>query len=123
MRNLKNRLFLITLTVIFLSISDLSAQSDKTKIDQLISQKKSYNKENKTSIVYKIQLYNGNEDKAYKVKYNFETTFPQYKTVIKYDQPDWKTQVVYFKTRLEADRALLEIKENFSGAIVLKDKI
>ena len=123
MRNLKNSLILTVIIVSFLSISNLSAQSDKAKIDQLISQKKSYNKENKTSTVYKIQLYNGNESQAYKVRNNFRSTFPEFRTETTYKAPEWKTQVVYFKTRLEADRALLKIKEKFSGAIVLKDKI
>ena len=123
MKNLKNRLFLVTLIITFLSISNLCAQSDKAKIDQLISQKKSFNKENKTSIVYKIQLYNGNETQAYKIRNNFRASFPEYRTEITYKAPEWKTQVLYFKTRLEADRAILKIKEKFSGAIVLKDKI
>lgn len=123
MKNLKNRLLLATLLVAFFNISNLCAQSDKAKIDNLINKKKNYNKANKTSTVYKIQIYNGSENNAYKIKYNSETKFPEFKTIIKYDQPDWKTQIVYFKTRLEADRALLKIKEDFSGAIVLKDKI
>ena len=55
---------------------------------------------------------------------NFDLEFPEYKTVIDASkQPDWKTQVGYFKTRLEADRVLTIISEKFVGAIVLKDKI
>lgn len=123
MRNLKNRLFLATVLVAFLSISNLCAQSDKANIDKLINLKKAYNKENNTSTVYKIQIYNGSENSAYKIKYSSEAKFPEFKTIIIYDEPDWKTQIVFFKTRLEADRALLKIKEEFSGAIVLKDKI
>jgi len=48
--------------------------------------------------------------------------FPEYSTTIKYKSPEWKTQVGPFKTRLEADRTLLTIKENYSGAIVIEDK-
>ncbi|SDX78789.1 Sporulation related domain-containing protein [Lutibacter oricola] len=123
MKILSNRLIVVLFCVTFLSISNLCAQSDKAKIDQLIKQKKEYNKKNKNSVIYKIQLYNGNESKAYSVKAKFESLFPTYKTDIIYKAPDWKTQVVHFKTKLEADRALLKIKEKFASAIVLKDKI
>ena len=82
------------------------------------------NKKNKSSIVYKIQLYNGYETEAYKIKRNFEASFPEYKTFIDASkQPDWKTQVGNFNTRIEADRVLIIIKDKFSGAIVLEDKI
>jgi hypothetical protein len=100
------------------------AQSESEKIENLIEQKRDFNKNNKNSSVYKIQLYNGNETEAYKIKRNFELEFPEYETVIDASkQPDWKTQVGYFKTRLEADRILTIISEKFEGAIVLKDKI
>ena len=90
----------------------------------MIEQKRNFNKNNKNSIVFKIQLYNGNETEAYKVKRNFDLEFPEYKTVIDASkQPDWKTQVGYFKTRLEADQVLTIIRKKFAGAIVLKDKI
>jgi len=89
----------------------------------LIEQKRAYNKDNKSSVVYKIQLYNGNEEEAYKIRRNFNTSYPEYKTTIMYKPPEWKTQVGDFKTRLEADRALNIIKKKYSGAIVLVDKI
>ncbi len=40
-----------------------------------------------------------------------------------YKLPEWKVQVGYFHTRLEADIALNKIKKKFEGAIVLEDKI
>ncbi|MFB9271208.1 MULTISPECIES: SPOR domain-containing protein [Flavobacteriaceae] len=99
------------------------AQNEADKIEDLISQKRSYNQQNKNTIVYKIQLYNGVETEAYKIESNFKSVFPEYKTNIIYKQPEWKTQVGNFETKLEADRVLLLIKEEFSGAIVLEDLI
>ena len=99
------------------------AQNEADKIENLISQKRNYNQQNKNTIVYKIQLYNGSESQAYKIKSNFQSAFPEYKTSIIYKQPEWKTQVGNFETKLEADRVLLLIKEEFSGAIVLEDRI
>ncbi|MEX1384308.1 SPOR domain-containing protein [Lutibacter sp.] len=99
------------------------AQNEADKIENLISQKRNYNQQNKNTVVYKIQLYNGSESQAYKIKSNFQSAFPEYKTSIIYKQPEWKTQVGNFETKLEADRVLLLIKEEFSGAIVLEDRI
>ena len=106
------------------SINYSYSQIENKKIDSLIQQKRIFNQQNKNSTVYKIQLYYGNETEAYKIKQNFETLFPEYKTIIDASkQPDWKTQVGNFNTRLEADRVLNIIKVKFFGAIVLEDKI
>ena len=123
MSSLVKRILLLLIFTFFTSITDSFAQSENEKIDTLIEQKRTYNKNNKSSVVYKIQLYNGNETQAYTFRRNFKAAFPEYSTTIVYKAPEWKTQVGNFKTRLEADRALNIIKKKFAGAIVLLDKI
>ncbi|MFK5959201.1 MAG: SPOR domain-containing protein [Lutibacter sp.] len=118
----KKLLFTVFLALL-LSFTNLYSQSENEKIDNLIEQKRAFNKKNKNSIVYKIQLYNGNETDAYKIKLNFNAKYPEYTIKIIYKSPEWKTQVGNFNTRLEADRVLNIIKGKFSGAIVLEDKI
>lgn len=118
----KNILLTIILTV-FLGITNNFAQSESSEISNLVEQKREFNKENKSSVVYKIQLYNGDEDESYTIERNFRSDFPEYKVKVVYDDPEFKTQVGDFKTRLEADRILMIIKEKFGGAIVLEDKI
>ncbi len=120
---ISKKILLVMFFVFFLSNSKLFAQSENEKINNLIEQKRTYNKNNKSSVVYKIQLYNGNEEEAYKIRRNFNISYPDYKTTIMYKPPEWKTQVGDFKTRLEADRVLKIIKKKFTGAIVLEDKI
>ena len=109
--------------IFLLYSSSVYSQSEDEKITNLIEQKVSFNKENKNSTVFKIQLYNGNETEAYKIKEDFNTRFPDYNAEVVYDKPEWKTQVNKFKTRLDADRVALIIKEEFTAAIVLEDKI
>lgn len=123
MRKTNINILFISVLTLFLSFTNIYSQSESEKISELIVQKKNYNKQNKTSIVFKIQLYNGNETEAYKIKQNFTSEFPEYKPAVVYDKPEWKTQVGKFKTRLEADRVVKIIKEKFLGAIVLEDKI
>ena len=118
------RLLFTSLLTLLLGITNSYSQSESENINNLIEQKRDFNKKNKSSIVYKIQLYNGYETEAYKIKRNFEAIFPEYNTIIDASkQPDWKTQVGNFNTRIEADRVLIIIKDKFSGAIVLEDKI
>jgi len=49
----------------------------------------------------------------------FKSDFPEIKTHLIYRQPEWKIQVGFYKTKLEADRALLELKRKYQSAIVI----
>jgi len=117
------KILAFTFLTLFTSITYLYSQTESEKINVLIKQKRSYNKTNKVSTVYKIQLFNGTESKAYSIKNQFKAKFPEYKVQIIYVAPEWKTQIGNFLTRIEADRILNIIKEKFVGAFVLEDKI
>ncbi|MCF6280067.1 MAG: SPOR domain-containing protein [Flavobacteriaceae bacterium] len=118
--NLKIIAKIITLICFIFSIS-LNAQ-EEAKIDAVLAQKIEYNKNNRKGKGFKIQLYNGSESKAYRVKGNFEVAYGIV-AVLSYESPEWKVRVGNYKTRLEADRALLIFKEKFAGAIILETKI
>jgi hypothetical protein len=115
------KIFLSTLLICLVFVLNTSAQQGE-KIDQILAKKIEYNKNNQKSKGYKIQLYNGNETTAYRIKGNFEAEFGMV-AVIKPQLPDWKVQVGNYKTRLEADRALLSIREKFVGAFILETEI
>ena len=123
MNILSKKILIGAFLMLLLNISYSYAQSENEKIANLIEQKRSFNKQNKNSTIFKIQLYNGSESQAYKIRNDFQSLFPEYDTNIIYKSPEWKTQVGNFETRLEADRVFLIIKEKFFGAIVLEDKI
>lgn len=107
----------------FLCISAFSQNNTSKKIEELISKKRTYHKEHKSTPVFIIQLYNGNEQKAYAIKNKFVKLYSNYKAIITYKLPEWKVQAGYFYTKLEADVALNNIKKHFNSAIVLEDKI
>lgn len=123
MKFLPKKLPLTLLLFVVIGIATSYAQNDTAKINKLIEQRRTFNKENKTTLVFKIQLYNGSETEAYTIKNNFLNEFPEYNAKIIYKSPEWKTQVGDFETRLEADRILLIIKGEFMGAIVLEEYI
>ncbi|MEZ4842579.1 MAG: SPOR domain-containing protein [Flavobacteriaceae bacterium] len=93
------------------------------EIKQLIQQKKDYNKSITEVKGFKIQLFYGSEQGAYRIRDEFSSLFPDTEVKIEFSRPDWKVKAGNYKTRLEADRALKEIKEEFSNAIVLADKV
>ncbi len=118
--NIKSTIKIITLICFVFSVN-LNAQEEQ-KIDAVLAQKIEYNKNNRKGKGFKIQLYNGNESKAYRIKGNFEAAYGIV-AVLSYESPEWKVRVGNYKTRLEADRALLKFKEKFSGAIILETTI
>ena len=99
------------------TIYSQSKKSDSTLINELISKKRSFNKE--FGYGFRIQLYNGYETEAKKTETKFKINFPEIKTYLLYRQPEWKIQVGFYKTKLEADRALLDLKRKYGSAIVI----
>ena len=93
------------------------------EIENLIKKKIAYNKSKDTKKGYRIQLFYGSESGAIHTRSSFLSLFPNTTTYIDYEAPDWKVKVGNFKTRLEADKALEEIKLAFENAFVLKEKI
>ena len=79
--------------------------------------KRSFNKE--FSYGFRIQLYNGLEIEAKRTSAKFKLDFPETKTHLVYSQPEWKIQVGFYKTKLEADRALLNFKRKYQSEIVI----
>ena len=99
------------------TIYSQSKKSDSTLINELISKKRSFNKE--FGYGFRIQLYNGFETEAKKTETKFKINFPEIKTYLLYRQPEWKIQVGFYKTKLEADRELLDLKRKYGSAIVI----
>lgn len=125
----KTNTFLI-IFILFLSYTGLAQQNEgdlqiktSAKIDAVVAQKKQFNKNLKSIKGYKIQLFYGSEKESYKIKGEFKALFPEISTKIIFSSPQWKVQVGSFKTRLEADKALIPIKKEYPGAIILATQI
>lgn len=90
------------------------------KIAQLLDLKKELEKENKLSGGYTIQLYYGELNQANAVIKKYRNSYTTWPASIEYETPNYKVWVGNFATRLEADRALLDIQNDFSSAFILK---
>jgi hypothetical protein len=92
-------------------------------VDQMLAQKKEYNKTIESYQGFKIQIYYGSEKKCYEVQEDFKMIYPDIATAVIFSTPQWKLQVGNYRTRLEADNAIVNIKKEYPGAIVLAANI
>ena len=112
--------------IIFMFVENIQAQNVSTtinedaKIPELLDLKKSLEEENKLAIGYTIQLYYGELSKANSIIKKYRNSFNSWPASIEYETPNYKVWVGSFSTRLEADRARLEIKEKYPAAFILK---
>lgn len=116
----KNAFILFFILAFPIANSQLIAQN-KTKtsdeVAKLIAKKRAFNKE--FGYGYCIQLYYGDEVDARNLKSEFELAFPKVSLKLNYEQPYWKVLTGNYKTKLEADKAMLHYSEKFSGLIVI----
>jgi len=71
---------------------------------------------------YKIQLYYGNLNQAHSTLNKFNANYSQWSGKILFETPNYKVWVGNYRTRLEADRALMKIRKKFSSAFIFKPK-
>jgi len=126
-----NLKFAVTLAFIVFWQYNLTGQSNEgtvriessAHIDEMLAQKKDYNKTIDKFEGFKIQIYYGSEKECYEVKDEFSSLFPDIDTSIIFSTPQWKLQIGNYRTRLDADRAMVNIKKEYPAAIVLATEI
>jgi len=93
------------------------------KVDDLLDKKRRIEKESKKVKVYRIQIYSGSRIGSNNALTKFKSKFPQLKNETSYEQPYFKTKVASYRTKLDAHRALGEIKKSFRDAFIFEEKI
>lgn len=125
MRKAPAKFLLNTVLTTLFTLINLQAQegtvivNQDTQIDALLRLKKEINK---TETNYKIQIFNGNRSGAEKARLEFRKSFTDWSSSMRYETPNYKIWIGNFKTRLEADRALLKVKKKFGNAFIFKPK-
>ncbi|TJY32548.1 SPOR domain-containing protein [Pontimicrobium aquaticum] len=118
-----NKFLILTFLMSMFFTSAIIAQEGEVVVNQdkqietLLRLKKEVNK---TLVNYRIQIFNGNRQGAEKARDEFVKVFSSWKPDMKFQTPNYKIWVGEFKTRLEADRALLQIKKEFRNAFIIK---
>lgn len=73
---------------------------------------------------YRIQIYVGNtRNEADAAKLYTYQTFPELNPYMSYSMPTYRIKVGDFMNRLDAERYLQQIRQQYSSAVILVDKI
>jgi hypothetical protein len=90
------------------------------KIDQLLKEKRKINIGLVSNDTYKIQIFYGNSDDSKKKLQEFKREFIDFDGTIVYTNPNYKVWVGNFETRIEVEKAILEIKKKYPTALIIK---
>ena len=122
------RFFNIVITFIFItfSISKISAQDKKNevslnpKFEQLLLEKRKINNSITIDDSFKIQIFIGTAEFAKKTLNEFRQEFKSIDATIVFNTPNYKVWVGNFRTRIEAEKNIIEIKKKFTNAFLIK---
>lgn len=126
MKNLSkhNLLYFFILSSLFCFRSN--AQDGKTnisvdpKIDQLLKEKRKLNTGLFLNEGYKIQIFYGNSEESKKKLQEFKKEFKDLDGTIIFNSPNYKVWIGNFKTRIEVERAMVDIKKKYPTALIIK---
>ena len=79
-----------------------------------------YKSVNESSDHYRIQVGFGSFQEAEKLKANVDKDFPDWPTRIDFESPSYRVRVGRFKTQLEGERKLIEVRQKYPSAMLLK---
>lgn len=102
------------------------AQEGKTnisvdpKIDQLLKEKRKLNSGLFLNEGYKIQIFYGNSEESKKKLQEFKKDFKDLDGTIIFNSPNYKVWIGNFKTRIEVERAMVDIKKKYPTALIIK---
>ncbi|CAD0006175.1 SPOR domain-containing protein [Flavobacterium chungangense] len=91
-----------------------------SKFEQLLNDKRKINTSISTNETYKIQIFSGKSEEAKKTLSNFKREFNPIDGTIIFNTPNYKVIVGNFKTRIEAERNLEEIKKKYKSVFLVK---
>ena len=94
--------------------------SQDPKFEQLLNEKRKINSSITVNDRYKIQIYNGESEAAKKTLSEFRRDFKNYDGTIVFSTPLYKVWVGNYKTRIEAEKNLSDLKKKYPNAFLIK---
>lgn len=90
------------------------------KFEQLLNDKRKINTSLSTNDTYKIQIFSGKSEDAKKTLNDFKREYSNIDGTIIFNTPNYKVLVGNFKTRIEAERNLAEIRKSYKSVFLIK---
>ena len=126
MKFLKEMKFIFAiLTLVFLSqksysqVANVSVSQDP-KFEQLLNEKRKINSSITINDRYKIQIFNGDTESSKKTLMDFKKENKDMDATIVFSTPLYKVWVGNFKTRIEAEKNLNDLKKKYPNAFLIK---
>jgi hypothetical protein len=126
MRNIAyKKIFLSSLLLVALTQKskaqdqNISVNQDP-KFEQLLNEKRKINTSLTVNDSYKIQIYTGGSENAKKTLTEFKQEFKDIDATIVFNTPNYKVWIGSFKTRIEAERNLANIKDRYKNVLLIK---
>ncbi|POY40238.1 sporulation protein [Flavobacterium alvei] len=90
------------------------------KFEQLLNEKRKINASLTVNDSYKIQIYTGTSEIAKKTLTEFRQEFKDIDATIIFNTPNYKVWVGNYKTRIEAEKTLADIKDRYKNVLLIK---
>ena len=96
------------------------------RIDTLAARRAELNRTLGTETIsgFRVQIFTGtNRKDAYGAQEKFQQEFPDIRTYVIYNEPNFKVRAGDFRTRAEAEKLQDDLKKWFKGMFIIQDKI
>lgn len=117
---------LIIAFTITTSIAKLQAQNKNLivnqdpKVEQLLNEKRKINSSLSINDRYKIQIFSGASDLAKKTLNDFKMEYKNVDVTIIFQTPNYKVWAGNYRTRMEAERNLIEFQKKYKNILLIK---
>lgn len=121
----KSKVFFYVCSLVFLSqksigqVTKVSVSQDP-KFEQLLNEKRKINSSITINDRYKIQIFNGDTENSKKTLTDFKRENKNMDATIVFSTPLYKVWVGNFKTRIEAEKNLNDLKKKYPNAFLIK---
>jgi hypothetical protein len=102
--------------------TEVIPEKEPITIEKLVAKKIAFNQSENVLNRYTVQLYSGNYEEAQKQLEKFNTLFPDYKAVIKFQTPNYKIWIPNFRNKLEAETLFDAAKPEFPSILIFRIK-
>ena len=112
-------------TLVFMSQKSYSQEAKVSvnqdpKFEQLLNEKRKINSSITINDRYKIQIFNGDTETSKKTLLDFKRENKDIDATIVFSTPLYKVWVGNYKTRIEAEKNLSDLKKRYPNAFLIK---
>ena len=126
MKNPALKKYILSLLFVGLSTCYVNIQAQNVtvnqdpKFEQLLNEKRKINTSLTVNDSYKIQVFTGSSENAKKSLNEFRQEFSDIDATIVFNTPNYKVWVGSFRTRIEAEKTLVNIKDRYKNVLLIK---